>query len=155
LGGFRFRVPENVLALASPLLPSRPLPEAVEIPLAPAGARVAQRRGEPVDEVALLLACGGPTAAGREVAQLRFRHARGTTIVQPLRYGEQIAAWGDPSPAREAETVWRGRTRAGEPCFLRLLRWKNPRPDAPLVSLEFTNSGAEALPLLMGVTVVN
>jgi hypothetical protein len=151
LGGYTFTVGPLGLALASPLLPLRPLPARVLLPLQDLEGRGLAAIGE----FGFLLTTGWPTAPGREVARLRFHYDDGAVETVPVRYGEEVAAWNDAASPARAETVWRGRARGGERCYVRLLRWRNPRPAARLVTLEWVATGSEALPVLLGATAVS
>jgi hexosaminidase len=81
-----------------------------------------------------------------------LRYADNRTVEIPLRYGREIRSLDDDTSAATLSTDPVHWGSASAPRSLRLLRWKNPRPNVEIVSLEFRADHPYAAPILFSVT---
>jgi len=101
-------------------------------------------------------ACGyaGGTEQGSQAGRYRIRYADGTMAEVPIRIGPETADWWLESrtPAAGVRVAWSGQTSAGRPVRLFRQTWANPRPDQPVVSLDFVSARRAPAPFLVAVT---
>lgn len=105
-------------------------------------------------EVAFLQATAFPARAGDVVGEYELVYADGTTSATPLKYGQETRALTDTRGTHAAETAWSGRTAAGVPAALRMLRVTNPEPGKTIKAIRFSTDHPYASPILFGVTAV-
>ena len=74
----------------------------------------------------------------------------GKTQKIDLVYGKDIYAWDDQSAA--TLFAWKTRAKDGRQIGVSDLRWKNPRPDVKITSIDFVAEGTEASPFLLALT---
>lgn len=99
-------------------------------------------------------------AEGSVVGEYRVHYADGDVSVIPIVYGHSVVDWwfmkGDPLPTAAA-IAWNGANERtedlGHLIQLYAFTWINPRPDAPIASLDFVSLGEESAPFLMAVTL--
>ncbi len=149
LGGVRFQLSPDpakpsAVALASSMLPTKPLPRIVHFPVS--------RRAS---ALYFLHATGWQVDRNRRVGSYRILYADNTSETIPLEYGVNICAWDDISPAYFAKVVWRSQTIDGTPIAMRALRWDNPYPQKVIAAIEFSVSDEMATPILFAVTGVD
>ncbi|NSW79763.1 MAG: family 20 glycosylhydrolase [Chthonomonadetes bacterium] len=149
LGGVRFHLARDpakpsAVALASNMLPTRPLPRMVHLPI-----------GRRAKALYFLHATGWQVEKNRPVGSYRILYSDNTSETIPLEYGVNICAWDDPSPAYFAKVVWRSQTADGTPVALRALRWDNPHPHKTIAGVEFSVTDDTATPILFAITGVN
>lgn len=97
---------------------------------------------------------------GALIGEYRVHFADGDVATIPIVYGHSVVDWwfmkGDPLPTA-APIAWNGaneRTQGlGHLIQLYAFTWLNPRPDAPIATLDFVSLGAESAPFLMAVTL--
>lgn len=97
---------------------------------------------------------------GTVIGEYRVHYADGDTAIIPIVYGHGVVDWwftdGDPLPT-DAVVAWtgnNGRTEdLGHSIQLYAFTWLNPRPDAPIATLDFVSLGKESAPFLMSVTL--
>jgi hypothetical protein len=83
----------------------------------------------------------------------------GSTTDIPLIHGENLRDWADTPSAftRERTTqsrvAWTGTTKVFPVVCVYQMLWVNPRPDAAIKEVKFSNPSA-ACPVLMGITLV-
>jgi hypothetical protein len=135
------------VVLAGALLPpgDKPHPSTVTLKCAlPTGVR----------ELDFLQTTAFPANPGEVVGGYELIYADGTTAPVPLRYGQETRALTDPGATPAARVASAGKTAAGLPVTLRLLRVTNPHPDKPLASIRLSTHHPYASPILFGVTAV-
>ena len=97
---------------------------------------------------------------GSVIGEYRVHYADGDVALIPIVYGHSVVDWcftkGDPLPTGAA-VAWNGaneRTqKLGQLIQVYAFTWHNPRPDAPIATLDFVSFGEESAPLLMSVTL--
>ncbi|MGC8668892.1 MAG: glycoside hydrolase family 20 zincin-like fold domain-containing protein [Chthonomonadales bacterium] len=104
-------------------------------------------------EVDFLHGCTFP-AAGTVAAEYRVMYTDGRSIEVPVVYGDAVAALDDLRPAWNSDRVCRVSGAAGQSYALRLFRWKNPRPAAPIKEISLKAVDPVAAPLIAAVTCV-
>jgi WD40 repeat protein len=148
-GGVRFDV-RGMVQLASAGLRS----ESTGYPTAVTNLAVAQN----CRTLHFLGACGyaGSAEVGSPVGHYRVHYADGTVTQVPIRLGHETADWWGESDRREfpaeAHVAWRGTTPAGRAVRLFRHSWVNPRPETPVVSLDFVSAGQAPAPFLVAIT---
>jgi hypothetical protein len=122
----------------------------------PRPATVTLRADSPVAarELAFLHATAFPAAPGEVVGAYEIVYADGSTVPVPLRYGEETRALTDVSSTSAAAAGWTGKSAAGVPAALRVLRVPNPNPTKPVAAVRFSTRHPYASPILFGVTMV-
>ena len=131
----------SVVALRSRLTQDASLPAAVEITV-----------GAPAAHLVILNATNFACSAGTKVAEYELTYADGEKTKTDVRYGQQVLAYGDLSPAAEAPMVWSGRNRAGEPVAWRVFIWRNPHPEKVIRTLTARSANAPGALLILGLT---
>jgi hypothetical protein len=101
--------------------------------------------------LAFLHATASGAAAGTRVGAYLVRYADGKQIEIPLRYGYQICALNDGIPSDSFSTSAIA-IRAHIPLTLRLLQWRNPRPNIAIARVEFRADNPLAAPILFSLT---
>lgn len=99
-------------------------------------------------------------APGQEVARWRVHYQDGSTVEFPLRHGLDVSGWKRrttaPAVAGERTPAWTAPWPAPDgDTMVRLykLAWNNPRPDAPVQSLDFVlPSSVQARPFVVAIT---
>ena len=99
-------------------------------------------------------------ATGSVIGEYRVHYADGEMATIPIVYGHSVVDWwfmkGDPLPTNAA-IAWNGANERtedlGHLIQLYAFTWNNPRPDAPIATLDFVSLGKEAAPFLMAVTL--
>ena len=92
------------------------------------------------------------------VAVYQVQYGDGSTYDIPLRREENIRDWAvAPAPfLREKETrsivAWKGSCPMFSALGVYRMLWVNPRPDAPVRAIRFSNPVGESVPILMGLT---
>ena len=117
--------------------------------------------GRSFHKLHLLHACAGKEETGAAVASIVVHYHDGSQQVIPIRYGERARDWcfwefepvGDPNTAM----AWTGgnlsvRAQNGS---LRLYRttWVNPRPQTPVVGVDYVSSRSKSAPFMVALTV--
>ncbi len=70
----------------------------------------------------------------------------------PLRYLANIHDWNGQRGPAQALGVWEGKTAGGALVSLGAVEWRNPRPEEPIRSLDFTSALSSARPVLLALT---
>ncbi len=99
-------------------------------------------------------------ADGSVIGEYRVHYADGEVATIPIVYGHSVIDWwfaADDALPTGAAVAWNGaneRTQGlGHLIQLYAFTWSNPRPDAPIASLDFVSLGKESAPFLMAVTL--
>ncbi|MDW8105913.1 MAG: glycoside hydrolase family 20 zincin-like fold domain-containing protein [Armatimonadota bacterium] len=119
-------------------------------PALPQEVRVELNR--PVQHLYLLHTAGWQTDVGKEVGRMVVEYADGTQVEQPIVYGLHVRAWNDPLYALQGLPLWRIRGAEGEQATVRMLRWRNPRPERPIRAVRFVASDPIAGWTLLGLS---
>lgn len=97
---------------------------------------------------------------GTEIGRYEIRYADGGRLAIPIRYGHDVLGWNstEPNPAAGgARVAWEGQIRGSKgqarPVRLYHQEWLNPRPDAPIATIDFVASDAVAAPFLIAITL--
>jgi beta-lactamase regulating signal transducer with metallopeptidase domain len=117
--------------------------------------------GRPISKVHLLHACAGKEEAGTLVAKIVLHYADGQEQAWPINYGERVRDWWfwefDPVSDPNTTMAWTGnnlsvRSQNGS---LRLYQttWNNPRPQAPVASLDYVSGQSLSAPFMIALTV--
>jgi hypothetical protein len=131
------------VALGGAMTPGKPRTVTLKCDI-PAGA----------SEVAFLQATAFPAEKGEVVGGYEILYADGTTRPVPLRYGQDTRALTDTGPTPGAAVAWNGKTQAGVPAAIRMLRVPNPEPGKAIKGIRFSTRHPYASPILFGVTAV-
>lgn len=99
-------------------------------------------------------------ANGSVIGEYHVHYADGEIAMIPIVYGHSVVDWwfmtGDPLPTG-APIAWNGANERtedlGHLIQLYAFTWNNPRPDAPIATLDFVSLGKESAPFLMAVTL--
>ena len=110
---------------------------------------------------ALHSAIHGDTTPGTVVGAYILHYADGERRSLPLVLGRQLADWwavpGSSANLPEATLAWQGTNGKSrlQGMVIRLFHttWANPRPDVPLVAIDFTSALSPAAPFLVALTV--
>ncbi len=93
---------------------------------------------------------------GELVGTYTMTLANGSRAVIDLRYGQNISSWLAETETGissiEQEIAWTGKTRAGSEVAVQLLRWANPEPREPIVSIDLASAGGRASPVVFAIT---
>jgi WD40 repeat protein/serine/threonine protein kinase/tetratricopeptide (TPR) repeat protein len=98
---------------------------------------------------------GGFVSNGVHVASYVVHYADGGIEEIPLRNGEDFLEWQGHRAKPElknALVVWRGVSGRKSPVQLFKKSWRNPRPDAPIATLDFVSTRTDAAPFLVALT---
>jgi beta-lactamase regulating signal transducer with metallopeptidase domain len=117
--------------------------------------------GRSFQKLHLLHACAGKEEAGASVASLVVHYQDGSRLAIPIHYGERVRDWcfWEFEPVSDPNTAmaWTGdnlsvRAQNGS---LRLYRttWLNPRPQAPVASVDYVSSQSKSAPFMAALTV--
>ena len=129
---------------------SRPFPEKMP-------AQVTIPVGYPVEGLWFL---HGSAYGGENVALYQIEYADGTTTDVPLYEGVNIRDWSaTPGPFLREKTTrssvaWTGSCPMFNVIAVYKMLWVNPRPDAPVKAVHFSNPEKKAVPILIGLTAV-
>lgn len=96
--------------------------------------------------------CAYAADNGTKVGEYVVHYEDGKTETAPLIYARNIYAWDDQSSAMSYGFAWRTRAQDGRLVGVSEMRWKNPRPDVKVVSIDFASEGTEASPFLLALT---
>ncbi|MGN0866052.1 MAG: glycoside hydrolase family 20 zincin-like fold domain-containing protein [Oligosphaeraceae bacterium] len=91
-----------------------------------------------------------PTALGSYV----IHYQDGETLRIPLNWEENITHWNAQMPSAFGLPLWQGATPEGARIALEGLRWKNPRPDVPVVSVDLESLEGKSAPVLLAITAI-
>jgi len=86
------------------------------------------------------------------VGEYVVHYADGKAVNIDLIYGRNIRAWDDQSTAMSYGFAWRTRAQDGRLVGVSELRWRNPRPDMKVTSIDFVSADTEASPFLLALT---
>jgi WD40 repeat protein len=98
---------------------------------------------------------------GKEIAKYVIHYADGRQTERPIRYGLDVQnfVWLTPKDLQEHEgavRAWTGTNdlTAGNGFYFRLYKsvWENPRPEAPVQSIDFVSTGTRCHPFLIAIT---
>lgn len=92
---------------------------------------------------------------GATVGRYEVERQDGSIARIPLRYGENIMAYDDISPAADAPLMWHGQTKAGRPIGVRALIWDNVYPDVPIRAIRARSQNAAGALMWLSVTGLN
>ena len=129
---------------------SRPFPEKTP-------AQVSIPVGYPVEGLWFLHGCA---YGGENVALYQIEYADGTTTDVPLYQDVNIRDWArTPGPFLREKTTrssvaWTGSCPMFNVIAVYKMLWVNPRPDAPVKAVHFSNPEKKAVPILIGLTAV-
>lgn len=112
-------------------------------------------------QIHLLHACSEAEKSGTEVAAIRVRYKDGSQTELPIRYGEQLRDWHflefEAVSNTNSVMAWTGsnpfmRAQNGA---VRLYRttFENPRPQVPIVGIDYISRRTKAAPFLVALTV--
>jgi hypothetical protein len=128
----------------------------VKFPAASPGIKINQQ----AERLHFLHACGWKDAEGTRIATYVVHYKDGETIEIPVEYGIHVRDWWAPTTQAEVpsgDIAWIGSNGASsaqdQAIQLYHLSWKNPRPEASILSIDFESEIAEAAPFLMAITV--
>lgn len=96
--------------------------------------------------------CAFAADSGAKVGEYIIHYDDGKTETIPLNYARNIYAWDDQSTAMSYGFAWRTRAQDERLVGVSELRWKNPRPDVKVTSIDFVSEGTEASPFLLALT---
>jgi hypothetical protein len=135
----------NALMLAGKLNPASPAPypEAVTIPVG--------RRAGALIFLHTTLYPGASETVGRYV--ITYEDGSSETIV--LREGDQIQPLRESKTTWSADIGWKGKNSLGEVVNLQSLRWRNPKPNLVIKTIEFRATDPVAAPALFAITGVD
>ena len=85
------------------------------------------------------------------VAEYVVTYADAQTAREPVRYGVEVNDWWGALEPLEARLAWCG-DNGKSPVGLYLARWNNPRPDAPIRSLQMRSLDTASVPILLAAT---
>ena len=98
---------------------------------------------------------GGFVTNGALTGSYVLHYRDGAKEEIPLRNGEDFLGWqgyrAQPD-LKQATVVWRGRNARNVQVQLFKKTWVNPRPDAPIASLDFVSAKTAAAPFLVAIT---
>ena len=130
---------------------------------------VALRGGRyPSGAVSACIPVGGRTAASlyflwtavrasppSHLADVVVRYGDGTTEIVPVAAGTNIADWwSNPTPTTDAFVAWEGGGDDGKTrTYAYMAPWSNPRPDAPLASVELRTTDTEGHVILAALSL--
>jgi hexosaminidase len=147
LDGTAFQVDTSALVLSGKLNPGTGgFPGICEIP-------IPVEVSAPAKEARVLLTAMQRATPGLKVGTIEVKYAGGETATVPLVYGQNIASWEDSRAASAAPIVWKGKTRSGQPFFLRRVAITAPQGKT-IESLRFVSANAETAPGIFGITVL-
>lgn len=118
--------------------------------------------GRTFDELHLLHAAFWQDAVGAEVATVRIHYLDGETRSFALRYGVHVLDWqrlpgevAEPLSDPASAVVWRGQGAPGQNATARVIATTiiNPRPEAPVASLELVSGHSRAAYALVAATL--
>jgi hypothetical protein len=143
-GGVRYRL-GTALTLRGAHPRARGRPDRIAIPV-----------GRTAGTVAFLHATGWYAPDGETVGRYELVYEDGARVELPLVYGRDLAAWTETEVATiDLDQPWQGRTANGLPVAAYQLRWRNPRPEAPIDRIEVVAGGGIAAPIVFGVTLLD
>ncbi len=87
------------------------------------------------------------------IAEVVVTYADGRTTTVPVRYGIEVNDWWGATEPLAARVAWRGNNAQTE-VGLYLMRWKDPRPDTVIRSIEFRSTDSGSVPILLAATGV-
>ena len=96
--------------------------------------------------------CAHAADSGAAVGKYVIHYEDGKTAAIDLVYSRSIHAWDDQSAAMSYGFAWRARAQDGRLIGVSELRWKNPRPDVKVMSIDFISEDTEASPFLLALT---
>jgi hypothetical protein len=108
--------------------------------------------GARAGSLAMLQATAFGIAKGAPAGHYTVFYADGRTETIPLRYGYEIAALEDQTPAASLRTSSVKYGEGDARLQLRLMRWYNPRPSVTITRIELDADDPFAAPILFGVT---
>lgn len=88
------------------------------------------------------------------MASYIVHYADGKSQVIPLAWGETLTHWNAQLPSAFAIPAWQGQTPEGARLALETLRWVNPRPEVPIVSLDIQSMEGNPAPVVLAITAV-
>jgi hexosaminidase len=145
LGGYTFNVSGAVM-LKCARAGAQDLPDTVTLEL-----------NSTASSIAFLHTAGwlsSVTSPRTRIGAYKINYADGTNFTQPLEYGRQITGWTDTLvKALTYEPVWRGKTKENLDVGVNVFTWTNPNPAKVISSIEFSSTGLQSNPALIGVTL--
>lgn len=91
-----------------------------------------------------------PTILGTYV----IHYQDGEILSIPLNWEENITHWNAQMLSAFCTPLWQGRTPEGARISLEGFRWKNPRPDVPIVSVDLESREGKSSPVLLAITAI-
>ncbi len=91
-----------------------------------------------------------PTNLGAYV----IHYQDGESLSIPLNWEENITHWNAQMPSAFNLPLWQGLTPEGARIALEGLRWKNPRPEVPIVSVDLESLEGKSAPVLLAITAI-
>ncbi|MBR0459696.1 MAG: family 20 glycosylhydrolase [Victivallales bacterium] len=81
-----------------------------------------------------------------------IHYADHSTLRIPLQWEENIIHWNAQIPSSYCKTAWTGKTKTGAILSLEAFRWKNPKPEVPITTIDLLSNKDKAAPVLLGIT---
>lgn len=110
--------------------------------------------GHNAESLLFLHTCGWTDKNNRKVGAYKINYTDGAAEIIDLHYGANIVSWLDQRSVGGAEKVWGGRTKDDQRISLWRLQWDNPHPEKTIESIEFSSTGTEAGPILLGLSAL-
>ncbi len=104
------------------------------------------------DVLYFLHACAWAGRPGSLVGSYTVAYADGTTVVVPLRNGNEIADWWKPGDLDACAVGWEGTNAESNSLALGIFPWVNPNPEKPIASVTARTTGTDANLMLVAVT---
>lgn len=96
--------------------------------------------------------CAHSAEPDKKVGSYVIHYEDGKTSQIDLLYSRSISAWNDQSSAMSYGFAWRGKGQDGRLVGVSDLRWKNPRPEVKVTTIDFIAEDTEASPFLVAMT---
>jgi outer membrane lipoprotein-sorting protein len=114
--------------------------------------------GRTFDQLHLLHATGWNALDGTHVASVILHYADGEHRSLPILYGYDVRNWwpqpGEPPlESTGVRIAWQRPVLPGAPRRLFISTWNNPRPNVPVISLDYVSALALPAPFLVAMTV--
>ncbi|NOY80459.1 MAG: glycoside hydrolase family 5 protein [Kiritimatiellaeota bacterium] len=109
--------------------------------------------GRKLDRIYFLLTAAWQAEFRQPVAEVVVTYADGRTAVVPVRYGIEVNDWWGGVEPLAARVAWRGNNGQAD-VGLYFMRWKTPRPETVIRSIEFRSTDSGSVPILLAATGV-
>lgn len=139
--GLPFSVGPRVAVLRGKERPALPL----QTEPVPVNARLAR--------LAFLHTCAWSAEFRQPVAEYLVTYEDGQTARVPVRYGVDVLDWWGAREPLSARLAWSGHNGSA-PVGLFLMTWENPRPDAPVKTVQCVSLDSGAVPVWLAATGV-